>query len=222
MKLSAVCIAVSFITGLVFAAVPLTWAQGTGFTYQGRLTDNGAAANGNYDLQFTICDALTNGNVVAGPIFKPSTAAISGLFTVTLDFGVNVFPGAARWIEIGVRPAGSASAYTALTPRQAITATPYAITASSVTGPINGSLITQASITGSQLVAGAAAANLAAIGQTGVPSGGLVFSLTDNAELRNAGYVRIGTTTTTGETWLGGITCPPPASITPRCGPAAR
>ena len=29
-------------------------AQGTAFTYQGRLNDNGAPANGIYDLQFRI------------------------------------------------------------------------------------------------------------------------------------------------------------------------
>ena len=45
-----------------------TFAQGTAFTYQGRLTDNGNAANGNYDLRFTIYDSGGGGNVVAGPI----------------------------------------------------------------------------------------------------------------------------------------------------------
>ena len=42
------------------------FAQGTAFTYQGRLADNGNAANGNYDLRFTTPAA--GGNVVAGPI----------------------------------------------------------------------------------------------------------------------------------------------------------
>jgi len=35
-------------------------AQGSAFTYQGRLVDNGAAANGTYDLQFVLRDAATN------------------------------------------------------------------------------------------------------------------------------------------------------------------
>jgi len=51
----------------------------------------------------------------------------NGLFTVTLDFGAN-FPGANRWLEIGVRTNGG-GAYTTLSPRQALTATPYAIMA---------------------------------------------------------------------------------------------
>ena len=40
-------------------------AQGTAFTYQGRLADNGAPANGAYDFQFTIFDALSGGNSLA-------------------------------------------------------------------------------------------------------------------------------------------------------------
>jgi hypothetical protein len=36
-------------------------AQGTGFTYQGRLQDSGTNANGDYDFQFTLWDALTGG-----------------------------------------------------------------------------------------------------------------------------------------------------------------
>jgi len=58
----------------------------------------------------------------------------NGLFTVTLDFG-NQFPGANRWLEIGVRTNG-VGAYTTLSPRQPITATPYAITAGNLSGGV--------------------------------------------------------------------------------------
>jgi hypothetical protein len=39
------------------AAFTTCLAQGTAFTYQGRLIENGAPANGTYDLVFTICDS---------------------------------------------------------------------------------------------------------------------------------------------------------------------
>jgi len=105
-------------------------AQGTAFTYQGRLTDAGAPANGAYDLRFIIYDNSAGGSQ-QGPILTNSATALSnGLFTVTLDFG-NVFPGAARWLEIGVRTNGGGNFFT-LTPRQALTPAPYAITAGNV------------------------------------------------------------------------------------------
>ena len=44
------------------------YAQGTAFTYQGRLTDNGGPANGNYDLQFVLRDAAMAGGQVGSAI----------------------------------------------------------------------------------------------------------------------------------------------------------
>jgi trimeric autotransporter adhesin len=106
------------------------YAQGTAFTYQGRLTDGANPAGGIYDLRFTLYDNSTGGSQ-QGPILTNSATAVSnGLFTATLDFG-NQFPGANRWLEIGVRTNGGGSFFT-LSPRQAITPAPYAITAGSV------------------------------------------------------------------------------------------
>jgi len=181
--------------------MPAVHAQGTAFTYQGRLADNGAAANGTYDLRFTLYDALTSGSAVAGPVTNATTSVSNGVFTVTLDFGTGVFPGPARWLEIGVRPGGSANAYTVLTPRQPITATPYSITASTVTGPIDGSLIKVGTITGAQLAPGAVA----------LPSGGLVLSSTENTALLNAVYVRLGTMTTS-DAWQQRVNGTPPTA----------
>jgi len=107
-------------------------AQGTAFTYQGRLTDGANPANGTYDLRFTVYDAVANGNVVSGTITKAPTAVSSGVFTVTLDFGVNVFNGSARWLDIGVRTNGSTGPYSVMAPRQMLTPSPYAITAGNV------------------------------------------------------------------------------------------
>ena len=104
-------------------------AQTTAITYQGKLTDAGNPANGDYDLQFRLFDTVTPGTGAqqgATVVIAPATAA-AGVFTVTLDFGASVFSGADRFLEIGVRPAGSAAAYDVLAPRQPVTASPYAI-----------------------------------------------------------------------------------------------
>ncbi|HKI69393.1 MAG TPA: hypothetical protein VKA67_07385, partial [Verrucomicrobiae bacterium] len=106
------------------------FAQGTAFTYQGRLSDGGSPANGTYGLRFILYSADIGGSQ-QGPILTPNgVVASNGLFTVTLDFGAN-FPGTDRWLEIGVRTNGAAS-FVTLSPRQKLTPTPYAITAGNV------------------------------------------------------------------------------------------
>jgi hypothetical protein len=102
------------------------FAQTTSFTYQGRLTDGGTPANGNYDLQFALFDNVSGGAQVVTPLTLNTVAVSNGVFTVSLDFGASAFTGASRFLEISARPAGSGS-FTPLTPRQPITSTPYAV-----------------------------------------------------------------------------------------------
>jgi len=104
-----------------------TFAQSTAFTYQGRLNDGANAAAGIYDLRFAIYDSASGGVQQGNAVTNSATAISNGLFTVTLDFG-NQFPGADRWLEIGVRMNGG-GAFTTLSPRQPITAAPYAVQA---------------------------------------------------------------------------------------------
>lgn len=112
----------------VFAAadVPLT----NTFTYQGRLNESGAAANGAYDLRFTFYDAVTAGSAVGDVDTQQQTKedvqVADGLFSVQLN-GNGVFNGAARWLQIEVRPGNSAGTFTVLAPRQPVSSTPYAI-----------------------------------------------------------------------------------------------
>jgi hypothetical protein len=115
-------------------------AQGTAFTYQGRLNDNGNPANGNYDFNFAIYDALVPpGNLIAGPITNSAVSVSNGLFTTTVDFGSGIFTGSNYWLNIGVRTNGATNTFTALLPRQRLTPTPYAIfanTASNLAGSL--------------------------------------------------------------------------------------
>ena len=60
---------------------------GTAFTYQGRLTDGGNPANGEYDFQFRLYDAATGGSQVGSTISKGDVTVTDGLFTVEVDFG---------------------------------------------------------------------------------------------------------------------------------------
>jgi hypothetical protein len=101
--------------------------RGTAFTYQGRLASGTNTTNGIYDLRFDLFDAASRGTQVGPSLTNAATAISNGLFTVTLDSG-NQFPGADRWLEIGVRTNGGGT-FTMLSPRQKISSTPYAVPA---------------------------------------------------------------------------------------------
>lgn len=114
-------------------------AQGTAFTYQGRLNDGGAPAHGLYDFRFKLfTDPL--GNTQTGSAALTNAVPVTnGLFIATMDFGAGVFNGASYWLEVDVRTNG-ASGYINLNPLQALTPTPYSIfanTASNVSGTIS-------------------------------------------------------------------------------------
>ncbi len=159
-------------------------ALGTAFTYQGQLRNNGSPVNANCDFQFALYDAVSGGNQIGATQTASNIHVNNGLFTVGLDFG-NVFTGDARWLDIEVRcPAGSGS-YTPLTPRQPLTAVPYAL----------------------GLRPGAVISGTAPTGLTVINSGaGGIFGQTDSA--RDAGIYGYNTSATGNAVWgysVGGV-----------------
>src|SRR5689334_14088678 len=123
MNLSRAPWSVAFALALVpcLFRVPVVSGQtpmGSAFTYQGRLTDNGAAGNGTYDLQFQLYDLPSGGTQVGATLSRIGVAVTKGVFTVKLDFGAAAFDGSARWLEVAVRPSGAMAAFVPLTPRQ--------------------------------------------------------------------------------------------------------
>ena len=56
------------------------YAQGTAFTYQGRLSNGNSPANGSYDLTFSLFNAPSGGSAVAGPVPTNAVAVSNGLF----------------------------------------------------------------------------------------------------------------------------------------------
>src|ERR1035441_7931728 len=102
------------------------FAQGTAFSYQGRLNDGATPANGIFDLRFTVYDSTNSpGNIIAGPITNSAIGVSNGLFSVTLDFGA-VFTGSSYWLLVDVKTNGG-EAFRALSPRQPLLPMPYAI-----------------------------------------------------------------------------------------------
>jgi hypothetical protein len=97
------------------------------FTYQGRLVDGGALANGNYELRFRLFDSLTAGAQVGLDQSFSSVGVTNGLFTVQLSFGDGAFNGANRYLEMSARAVGDGDPMAVFDPRQLITAVPYAL-----------------------------------------------------------------------------------------------
>jgi len=139
----------------LFAVVEDVSAQGTAFTYQGRLNSSGSPANGNYDFTFSLFNnSGTNSGHIGSTLTNLDLGVTNGLFTVTLNFGA-VFTGNATWLAISVRTNGGES-FTALNPLQELMPTPYAIYA-----PNAGAALTANSATSAISAAEAGVASLA-------------------------------------------------------------
>src|SRR5215468_6854889 len=121
------------VVGLISASSAQTPLD-TGFTYQGRLEQNGVGMNGTVNLRFNLFDAPGNGsppvggNQIGGVQQINNVAVSDGLFTVTLNdtgqFGASAFNGLARWVQIEVCSDAACTSRTVLSPRQALTNAP--------------------------------------------------------------------------------------------------
>lgn len=131
---------------VIFAGIHHVFAQGTAFTYNGRLNDGTNPATGSYDLTFTLFNAASGG-VAYGALTNAATGITNGLFTVPLDFG-GVFNGANYWLELAARTNG-ADTFTTLSPRQQVLPTPYAIYAANAGNAGTANVAATAGIAGS-------------------------------------------------------------------------
>ncbi len=135
---------------ILVAAVPGIFAQGTAFTYQGRLLDGAAPADGRYDFRFSAWSAPSGPSQIGSTLPVNGVGVSNGVFTVALDFGAGIFTGPARWLEIAVSTNG-AGVFTSL-PRQPLTASPYAILAGNVPdGAITGAKLAVGAVTSTNL-----------------------------------------------------------------------
>ncbi|MCA9958434.1 MAG: hypothetical protein KC443_05345 [Anaerolineales bacterium] len=100
------------------------------FTYQGELQDGNTLIDNVCDFQLSLWDAANGGAQVGSTQTSGGVVVSNGRFAILLNnlnqFGSNPFSGDARWLEIAVRCPSGSGTYTMLTPRQALTAAPYA------------------------------------------------------------------------------------------------
>ncbi len=149
-------------------------AQGTAFSYQGKLADGGVSANGQYDFQFKLFDTQTVGTgAQQGSLIGISNVTVTaGVFTVQLDFGAcaTCFDGSPRFLEIAVKPVAGPT-FTTLGPRQPIASTPYALKSVNATVADGLSLTCVNCITSDQIANVNGSAVAGAIPVASVPAG---------------------------------------------------
>src|SRR5262245_40043121 len=73
---------------------------GTAVTYQGQLQQSGTPANGAFDFQCKLFDALTVGTQVGTTQTASNIAVANGAFSIDLDFGAGAFDGNERFLEL--------------------------------------------------------------------------------------------------------------------------
>ncbi len=117
----------------VLFALPAAAQTDTTLTYQGRLGDGGAAADGPYDMSFELYDAAEGGKQIGLTASIADVPVVNGLFNVAIDFGPTAFDNGPRWLRVIVEG-------TALTPLQPITRTPYAMQTRGITVDENGNV----------------------------------------------------------------------------------
>src|SRR5437667_664288 len=102
----------------------------TAFTYQGQVSTKGSDQSKSIksaDIRFALFDRPTGGTQIGATIDSTYGLLVGGRFVARLDFGAAAFTGEARWLEISVRTPSGSGTFTTLSPRQQLSAAPYAL-----------------------------------------------------------------------------------------------
>jgi hypothetical protein len=128
-------------------------AQTSAFTYQGRLLEEGQPANGVYDFRFVLFPLFNAKFPVTDYVTNSAVGVSNGLFTTAVDFGAAVYSQPELWLQIAVRTNRSKPAdFVIQTPRQQITAAPWAVRASSLpAGAVTGTELADGAVTTAKL-----------------------------------------------------------------------
>src|SRR5579859_5493612 len=103
------CAALLMLLFVLNIPVSTVLAQGTAFSYQGRLNDGSGPAHGDYDFRFKLFEDPLGNTQTGSTVLTNGITITNGLFITTIDFGEGVFTGSNYWLEIDVRTNGGSS-----------------------------------------------------------------------------------------------------------------
>lgn len=118
--------------------VPPIRGQSAEFPYHGVLTAAGVPADGLFDLQFRLYDALEGGAQIGPTLWRENLVVRNGVFATRLDFGSAPFSGPERFLEVGVRLGQSTGGFSILTPRELLRPAPSALISQGFSGELAG------------------------------------------------------------------------------------
>jgi hypothetical protein len=90
----------------LFALLACGAAQADTYTYSGRLEEFGVPASGRYDLKLAVHADAQHGNTIVTPIEYSGVDVVNGTFKVDFDLPTGHDD---AWVELSIRPAGSAN-----------------------------------------------------------------------------------------------------------------
>ena len=108
-----------YLTAFVFLLATTVVSAFTSLSYQGQLQDGSGPVDDTVAMSFTLFDAKTGGSQVGETIHQAEVNVVNGLFRVSLDFGEQPY---ANRLWLAIKVEGEP-----LSPRQAITGAPFAI-----------------------------------------------------------------------------------------------
>ncbi|MEM9066432.1 MAG: hypothetical protein AAGB51_13185 [Planctomycetota bacterium] len=110
-------------------------------TYQGRLELDGAPYNGEIDITFQTFPAANGGLALSDPSEVFGVVVTDGLFSAEFTYQEEGLVREDVWLQISVKPTGSAGPFEILTPRQKITSAPRAQQAAGAALLTNGDVV---------------------------------------------------------------------------------
>ena len=123
----------SSVTCLMTSHALAQTAVDTSFTYQGQLKRSDVPVSDSCDFEFRLFTAESGGTPIGPAELASGVPMMNGLFAVELDFGAGAFSGDQRFLEITVQCSDDV-APVIMSPLVAVTAVPYALTATNTVG----------------------------------------------------------------------------------------